>query len=497
MEVLNSSDNIYVEKEISEIIVKMGENFIMKKGILLIVTIVFFVLLGMKIQVQSEEITEVAYGEEVVGGRTVPYYNLGSDGGLWDGKYYKRNGKTIKDAFFCDGTYTYYLQADGTPMKNKLTYHPNGVDLIYFDEKGHELFDEFRYCKNVGYTCYFNTYGYLYKNEITFSNGKTYYLDGTGRMKQSEWFKFYNGVDIGYTNADGSLMNNGFGYDPWGRVVFYHWNGMVARGLISDGVWYYHMDETDGHLLGRFSETNDGCLTMTAGERSLENLLATAKEPVGRTMYVWGGGWNDEDTGAGIEATSIGISPRWEAFAREQNRWYDYNNTRYQIHDGLDCSGYVGWVIYNVFETKSGEKGYVMKATQMANTFSSYGWGEYIPAERVTEWKAGDIMSMKGHVWISLGMCEDGSVVLMHSSPPGVRICGTELSNGGDSQAIQLAKEYMKRNYPEWYQRYPECKVKFSYLQSSSQMRWNEGTLSDDMKIQEMGAGQVLKLLYP
>nr|WP_143524592.1 hypothetical protein [Roseburia sp. 499] len=47
-------------------------------------------------------------------------------------------------------------------------------------------------------------------------------------------------------------MNNGFSYDPWGRVVFYHWNGMVARGLITDGVNYYSMDTTDGHLIGSF-----------------------------------------------------------------------------------------------------------------------------------------------------------------------------------------------------------------------------------------------------
>ncbi len=167
-------------------------------------------------------------------------------------RYVDNKGIMIINKFMFDGAYTYFLQADGSPMKNRLTYHPDGVHLIYFDEQGHELFDKFQYCKDVGYTCYFDSQGYLYKDVITFSNGKTYYLDGTGRMKQSEWFKFDNGVDLGYANADGSLMNSGFGYDPWGRVVFYHWNGMVARGLISDGVWYYHMDETDGHLLGQF-----------------------------------------------------------------------------------------------------------------------------------------------------------------------------------------------------------------------------------------------------
>ena len=47
-------------------------------------------------------------------------------------------------------------------------------------------------------------------------------------------------------------LATGFSYDPYGRVVFYHWNGMVARGLISDGVYYYNMDADDGHYLGQF-----------------------------------------------------------------------------------------------------------------------------------------------------------------------------------------------------------------------------------------------------
>ena len=50
-----------------------------------------------------------------------------------------------------------------------------------------------------------------------------------------------------------TLRNNGFSYDPWGRVVFYNWNGIVARGIISDGVYLYNMDYYDGHFLDGFS----------------------------------------------------------------------------------------------------------------------------------------------------------------------------------------------------------------------------------------------------
>ena len=48
----------------------------------------------------------------------VCFANTGGDnmleiGGKWDGQHYVLNGKTITDAFFFDGNYTYYLQADG------------------------------------------------------------------------------------------------------------------------------------------------------------------------------------------------------------------------------------------------------------------------------------------------------------------------------------------------------------------------------------------------
>ena len=41
----------------------------------------------------------------------------------------------------------------------------------------------------------------------------------------------------------------------------------------------------------------------------------------------------------------------------------------YEIHEGLDCAGYVGWAIYNTLETKSNHgDGYVLKAEEMTKT---------------------------------------------------------------------------------------------------------------------------------
>ena len=124
----------------------------------------------------------------------------------------------------------------------------------------------------------------------------------------------------------------------------------------------------------------------TPGKVTIENFLITAILPVGKTMYVWGGGWNEEDTGAGADACTIGVSPAWAEFAAEQEATYDYDDTRYQIHDGLDCSGYMGWLVYNLLETEDGQPGYVTKATDMAADFATRGFGEFTVAEDVTDW---------------------------------------------------------------------------------------------------------------
>lgn len=171
-----------------------------------------------------------------------------------DGAYrmYDNTGTLVVNDFVFDGVYTYYAQADGTPMKDRLTYHPDGEHIIYFDSQGHEVFNAFQYCPSVGYTCYFDSQGYIYKDQITFYGDEVYYLNANGKMEDCGWFQFANGRDYGYAYADGSLKNEGFDYDGLGRVVFYHWNGMAARGLITDNYWYYHFDDTDGHYLGRF-----------------------------------------------------------------------------------------------------------------------------------------------------------------------------------------------------------------------------------------------------
>ena len=157
--------------------------------------------------------------------REVPYYNITTDGGTFDGqRYTTKDGVAVTDCFFCDGTYTYYLQYDGTPMKDRLTYHPDGEQVIYFDAKGQECFDTFANVrqsiegKPVDDLCYFGTFGNLYVNVITYNKEGTtiYYANPYGVMERGGVFELdtnatnyellANGCHYGFANSDGSVQ---------------------------------------------------------------------------------------------------------------------------------------------------------------------------------------------------------------------------------------------------------------------------------------------------
>ena len=71
------------------------------------------------------------------------------------------------------------------------------------------------------------------------------------------------------------------------------------------------------------------------------------------------------------------------------------------------------------------------------------------------------MISIRGHVWISLGACDDGSILILHSTPSpsrsGVKGGGVQLSaiGGAGCEAAQLAEKYMAACWPAWYARYP------------------------------------------
>lgn len=226
--------------------------------------------------------------------------------------------------------------------------------------------------------------------------------------------------------------------------------------------------------------------------------LKNALKPVGQTLYIYGGGWNEAQTGSGTETLTLGLSKEWKSFYDTQDSSYNYENYMYEIHKGLDCSGYVGWSIYNTLETKSNHgNGYVLKAEEMTKTFANMKLGSY--KDSIQNAKPGDIVSMaNAHVYIVLAVCEDGSLLIAHSSPPGVKISGTYDQNGNsNSQAVGYAQKIMKTYYPDWYSRYPNCTVDSSFTEPSnvSLFHWNSKTLKDTDQLHSMSIDQIIQTL--
>ena len=275
----------------------------------------------------------------------------------------------------------------------------------------------------------------------------------------------------------------------------------------------------------------------TPGERTLENFLKTAMMPVGTTLYIYGGGWNWQDTEAAIQARTLGVSPDWVRFFGEQDEnytyrakdgnelnadpadsYYPYGGYNAYFYAGLDCSGYLGWVIYNTFEAANGGKGYVSGSTGFAQKLADYGWGTWTQKVSIggrsdeMSMKPGDIVSMNGHVWISLGTCNDNSVVIAHCTPsvsrtgqPGGGVQIGAIGRDKNCEAYCLADRYMSTYFPEWYKRYetslkdPSTYFKFEG-EKAGRFTWDvsgqgEG-LTDPDNIQNMQPEEVLELLF-
>lgn len=314
-----------------------------------------------------------------------------------------------------------------------------------------------------------------------------------------------------------------------GYILYYKEKGRAYRkgavlkqrqttfyGLKADTTYYFKV-KTAKKTGGRYSystfskpvkfKTNP---EKKAQVSTIKAFLQNAVKPLGSTLYVWGGGWGDMTLGGHISARTIGVYPEWKRFFDSQNAGYSYTSTLYRSELGLDCSGYVGWCLYNTLNTKSGNNGYVELAQHMARDFAARGWGKYISRYKVKDWKPGDIMSSDcsdcGHVWISLGTCEDGSVVILHSTggnSGGVQLSGTPTPSGkSNSQAANLAMKYMKKYCPKWCGRYTKSYKSHlkgnSYLSHYCQMRWDvsgRSILTDPEGFQRKTPKQVLKAI--
>ena len=273
----------------------------------------------------------------------------------------------------------------------------------------------------------------------------------------------------------------------------------------------------------------------TAGVKTLKNYLKTALEPVGTTLYVYGAGWDWQDDLSSNQSMTIGLSQSWIDFFQQQDANYTYKNSADPAHSyyphnswnqyyyaGLDCSGYVGWVVYNVMHTQNSvntdNDGYVMSSTKMAKTFADKGWGTW--TRDIKSFKPGDIFSMSGHVWTVLGVCDDGSIVFLHSTPSdskagqgggGVQLSALNPNSDDDKncEAYKLVTKYMTKYYPEWSTRYDAVLRSYdSYAAPatgssfkekwSGNFSWNlDGTgLTDPDGYANMSAAEILADLF-
>lgn len=228
---------------------------------------------------------------------------------------------------------------------------------------------------------------------------------------------------------------------------------------------------------------------------TIKKLVKTALTPLGHTMYVYGGGWNEEDTFASLEARSIGESSAWKNFFLTQTSGYNFKKFLHCSTLGLDCTGYIGWVIYNLLNSEDNLPGYVFKSTELGYSLEKLGLGGVSEASLNPTHRCGDIFfsSKYSHAYISLGECEDKSVLLLHSSPPGVILSGTPSPFcKGRSIAQIYAHRFMQKNHPQWYAKFPKCDRGADYLKDYHRFRFYKVVVPDPDDVSSLCANQIL-----
>lgn len=409
----------------------------------------------------------------------------------------------------------YWLKADGTRAASEwITYDNN---RYYFDGDG-VMYTGMKEVDGTRY--YFHSWGGVYRNEsftwqgkkywakddgtfytgVCDINGKKYYFLEDGEQITKEGWYLTNGTYY-WINKDTSLQTGWVKYDnnwywmkedgtmassEWitydkNRYYFRSWGGMITGKQVIDGKTYV-FDE-DGKLV----QSPDGFEpSAQIGVRTVRNFLKNALLPLGNTLYIWGGGHTD------AEAESYGVNAQWKQFFNTQNSTYNYSDHLYEYGKGLDCSGYVGWTAHQVTKEYA-----TTTSTGMPAYFARKGWGTCVTGDTSQKFTPGDVVSKSGHVWIVIGQCSDGSVVVIHATPPYIQLGGTVSSTGSiNSEAIELANEYMKMYYPVAYERYGVKVLDRSYLTGVNHFTWSSSILSDSEGYRRKKPAEILNDLF-
>lgn len=377
----------------------------------------------------------------------------------------------------------------------------------------------YRGLKKIGaYYYYFDgTTGAAKSGFLTAANGNVRYFRGKTYVMATGWLGSSSGKRYYFAKNTG-VMYKGFKTVDGKTYYFNPKTGVVTTGWVKEnGKTYYinpstttittgtklidgkyYVFDSNGVMTGSYTDSSNSGPTAPTSARTLKNYLAGALQPVGRALYVWGGGWTD--------STRKGVSPTWVSWYNSQTSSYNYNNyrdlTTANRIKGLDCSGFVGWASYQVMHTKSGEGGgYTVVSGDIGSYYqNTLKWGRIVNQNYLsqTKWKMqpGDIGYDSGHTWIVLGQCSDKSAVIVHSTPQaGCQIAGTCTPDGDyDSQAVALAKTYMSRykGYTK-YEYHPSCG---NYIRRGNYLRWYSNTLSDPDGYKNKTAAQILADLY-
>ena len=360
------------------------------------------------------------------------------------------------------------------------------------------------------------------KMQIGFQNigGSKYYLNtGSGAMAVG-WLQL--GSDWYYMNGSGAMLT---GWQKIGSTWYYlnPTTGKMAVGWLQLGSDWYYMNGSGAMLtdwqnidgseyyfyssgamavstvIGGVEIGADGKASRTESQEigTLTKFLKTMIQPVGNTLYVWGGGHDAWTDGDGLR---IGMNPKWRQFYNQQGASYNYTKHRYEYQNGLDCSGLVSWAVYNTYNTKSNQKetGYSSTSTGFPAYLTNKGFGSHGKVSGGT-FTPGDVVSMTGHVWVVLGMCSDGSLVIVHATPPVVQISGTVNTAGStNSEAVKLASAYMKKYYSDAAGKYNLCIASKAYVNNVDRFQWSSSSMRDPDGLRNMTAAQVLeKLIGP
>ena len=434
------------------------------------------------------------------------YYFDGKTGWAKTGFLTAANGNT---RYFCGGNYrmgTGWMKNS----RNQRRYFNPRTGVMY---KGLKKIGNYRYYFDHGT-------GVAQTGFLRAANGNVrYFRNGTYRMatgwimtrdkKTRRYFAVSNGVMLTgmrtlagktyYFNKSTGVAARGWTTESNGKKRYFDPNtAALVKGTTRtiDGVKYKF--GADGYLIVPESSSSNAADPDAAirpnqptSAKTVKNYLLAAMQPVGRTLYVWGGGH-------GSDATRKGVSPVWTSWYNSQNSGYRYQNyddlSAANIAKGLDCSGYVGWTTYQIMNTYSTDV-----SGNIGALYKGRGWGTWYNQNYLskTNWKLypGDIGYDSGHTWIILGQCADKSAVVLHSTPQaGVQISGTTTPSGDyDSQAVALARQYMSKfkGYTK-YSYSPSCG---NYIRRGNYFRWN-GTLSDPNGYKDMTANKILADLF-